>query len=196
MNSGGSRSFAKGEGQLLFKPRKFFKMGMVCIVYGEISASHKLKITYYKLKITYYKITITFETWFESQYVAIAMNSGGSRRFAKGEGQLLFKPRKFFKMGMVCIVYGEISASHKLKITYYKLKITYYKITITFETWFESQYVAIAMSSGGSRSFAKGEGQLLFKPRKFFKMGMVCIVYGEISGGSGPELPLGFSTSD
>ena len=31
-------------------------------------------------------------------------------------------------------------------------------ITLTYETWLEWQYVAISMISGGSRSFAKGEG--------------------------------------
>ena len=45
--------------------------------------------------------------------------------------------------------------------------------------------------SGGSGSFAVGKGQLLFQSGKCSKMGMICIVYGEISHSSGPELPLG-----
>ena len=45
------------------------------------------------------------------------------------------------------------------------------------------------MISGGSRSFAKRERQALFQSRKFQKMGMACIVYGEISEGSGQMLP-------
>ena len=50
------------------------------------------------------------------------------------------------------------------------------------------------MISGGSRSFAKGERQLLFQSRKFQKMGMVCIIYGEIGEGQAPSSPLGSST--
>ena len=50
------------------------------------------------------------------------------------------------------------------------------------------------MISGGSRSFAKGEGQLLFQPRNF-KNGFdlfqkwIWSVYGEIRGGSDPQVP-------
>ena len=46
------------------------------------------------------------------------------------------------------------------------------------------------MISGRSRSFAAGEGEIIVSIQKISKMGMVCIVYGEISQGSGPKLPL------
>ena len=45
------------------------------------------------------------------------------------------------------------------------------------------------MISGRSRSFAKGEGQIIVSIKKSLKMGMVCIVYGEISVGAGPKFP-------
>ena len=68
------------------------------------------------------------------------------------------------------------TASHKLKIIYYNMALRY-------ETWLEWQYVAISMISGRSRCFAKGEGQIIVSIKKSLKMGMVCIVYGEISVG-------------
>ena len=45
------------------------------------------------------------------------------------------------------------------------------------------------MISGRSGSFAKGEGQIIASINKSFKMGMVCILYGEISEGSDPKSP-------
>ena len=45
------------------------------------------------------------------------------------------------------------------------------------------------MISAGSRNFAKGEGQIIVSIKKILKMGMVCIVYGKISEGSGPLDP-------
>ena len=45
------------------------------------------------------------------------------------------------------------------------------------------------MISGGSRSFAKGGRAIIVSIKKISKMGMVCIIYGEISEGSGPKLP-------
>ena len=45
------------------------------------------------------------------------------------------------------------------------------------------------MISGGSGRFAKGEGAIIVSIKKISKMSMVCIIYGEISEGSGPKLP-------
>ena len=66
-------------------------------------------------------------------------------------------------------VYISIYCNYLARPASHKLKITYYNVTLTYETWLEWQYVATSMISGGSRSFAKGEGQLLFQSRKFKK---------------------------
>ena len=57
------------------------------------------------------------------------------------------------------------------------------------------------MISGGSRTFAKGGGgggrggkAIIVSIKKISKMGMVCIIYGEISEGQAPSSPLGSST--
>ena len=44
------------------------------------------------------------------------------------------------------------------------------------------------MISGGSRNLLRGKGNYCFNQENS-KMGMVCIIYGEISEGSGPKLP-------
>ena len=62
------------------------------------------------------------------------------------------------------------------RTTSHKLKITYSNITLAYETWLEWHYVAISMISGGSRSFAVGEGKLLFQSRKFQNgYGLYCL---------------------
>ena len=45
------------------------------------------------------------------------------------------------------------------------------------------------MISGRSRSFAKGEGQIIVSIKKSLKMGIVGIVYGDISVGFRPQVP-------
>ena len=59
-----------------------------------------------------------------------------------------------------------------VRTTSHKLKIKYYNIAVTYGTFFERQYVAISMISGGSRSFAEGKGQIIFSIMKILKMGM------------------------
>ena len=82
--------------------------------------------------------------------------------------------------------------NYLVRTTSHKLKITYYNITITYETWLEWHYVAISMISGGSRSFAVGEGKLLFQSRKFQNgYGLYCLWRNK--WGFSPSSPLGSS---
>ena len=77
-------------------------------------------------------------------------------------------------------VYISIYCNYLARPASHKLKTTYYNITLTYETWLEWQYVATSMIS--------------VSIKKISKMGMVCIIYGEISEGSAPSFPLESST--